>query len=215
MNNSETIKNNDSRKILGLVVIIATLMITTTGATYAWLTFTGANNATTVTGTVASTGSMTLTITEAPLKSGNTGKMVPQLDDYVGTAMNGTNKCVDGNNNIVCKVYTIHVEASGDAEIPSTGQITFSNIATVPNLKWSLASSATSISSNSKTTASTTAATFATPTFTASNRSADYYLVIWISEINAAQNDSGTWNATISFESAGGGHITSTITSAS
>ena len=60
------VKNNDSKKIFGLIVIIATLMITTTSATYAWLAF-SASNATTVTGTVADSG-LTLTVTESALK---------------------------------------------------------------------------------------------------------------------------------------------------
>ena len=57
------------------------------------------------------------------------------------------------------------------------------------------------------------AASFATPTFTAANKTFTYYMVIWINETNAVQNDSGTWRATIAFNTTNGTGITSTITS--
>ncbi len=206
------VKNNDSKKIFGLIVIIATLMITTTSATYAWLAF-SASNATTVTGTVADSG-LTLTVTESALKTPNTGKMVPQLEGALGTAINSTNKCVDGNGNIICKVYTITATSGSDGTIPATASIQFTHaVANTPNLKWKLIQSASQIGTvGTATTASASKATFASPTFSSTNKTITYYMVVWINEINALQNDSGTWTATIAFDTANGG-ITSTIRS--
>ena len=96
MNNTQVRKNdNDSKKIVTMLVLVFTLMFCTTGATYAYLAFSATNNV--ATGNVAAAG-LTLTVTEATLKSGNTGVMVPQKEGALGTAMNSTNKCVDGNN---------------------------------------------------------------------------------------------------------------------
>lgn len=209
MNNTyEKRKDNDSKKIVTMLILVFTLMFCTTGATYAYLAFSATNNV--ATGTVAVSG-LTLTVTEAALKSGNTSVMVPQLESALGTAMNGTNKCVDGNNNIVCKVYTITVSTSSTATTPTTGTIAFTNPST--NLKWKLVSNATTVGTvGTAKAASTSAASFATPTFTASAKTFTYYIVIWINETGAVQNDSGSWRATIAFNNVNGG-ITSTIKS--
>lgn len=200
--------DNDSKKILTMLVLVFTLMICTTGATYAYLAFSATNNV--ATGTVAQSG-LTLSVAQATMKSGNTGVMVPQLESALGTAMNSTNKCVDGNNNIVCKVYTITVSTSSTATTPTTGTISFTNPST--NLKWKLVSNATTVGSvGTKAAATTNATTFATPTFSSANKTFTYYIVIWIDETNAVQTDSGTWTATIAFNSSNGG-ITSTIRS--
>jgi len=210
MNNTQVKRNdNDTKKIVTMLVLVFTLMFCTTGATYAYLAFTASNNV--ATGTVAAAG-LTLTVTEASLKSGNTGVMVPQLEGTLGTAMNSTNKCVDGNNNIVCKVYTITVSTTSTATTPTTGTIAFTSPST--NLKWKLVSNATTVGSvGTMTSATTSAASFATPTFTAANKTFTYYMVIWINETNAVQTDSGTWRATIAFNTTNGTGITSTITS--
>lgn len=201
-------QERDSKKIIAMIVLIATLMVCTTSATYAYLAFTATNNV--MTGTVAASG-LTLTVTKATQKTSNTGVMVPQLESALGTAMNSTNQCVDGNGNIVCNVYTITVSTTSTATTPTTGTITFTNPSA--NLKWKLVNNATTVGSNGTATkATTSAATFATPTFTAANKSFTYYIVVWINETGAVQTDSGTWRATIAFNNENGG-ITSTIRS--
>lgn len=210
--NGKIRKENDSKKILAMVVMIATLMICTTSATYAYFAFSATNNA--MTGTAAASG-LTLAVTQAALggtSSGtSTGVMVPQKEAALGTAMGTNYKCLDANGNVVCKVYTITVSTSSTAKTPTTGTITFTGATT--NLKWRLASNATTLGTTGTTkVASSTAATFATPTFSASTQSFTYYIVVWINETGASQTDSGTWRATITFNNVNGG-ITSTITS--
>lgn len=205
--------NTDTKKILATFVMIITLMFCTTSATYAYLAFTASNNV--ATGTVATSG-LTLTVAQQTLggtKSGTAGTvMVPQLSSSLGTAMGTDYKCVDANGNIVCKVYKIDVSTNSTATIPTKGTITFTNPTT--NLKWQLASGATTLGSVGAATAATTsAAQFATPTFTSTTKSFTYYIVIWINETNSEQTDSGTWTATIAFNTANGTGITSTITS--
>lgn len=216
MSNNGVNKNNDTRKIITMIAMVCTLMLCTTGATYAYLAFTASNNA--MTGQVAASG-LTLTVTRADLKASNTGVMVPQKATALSTAMNSTNKCVDGNGNIVCMVYTITISTTSTATMPAKGTITFTTPST--NLKWKLVKSTTDGSAptttasevTSATAATTSAVQFVAPTFTSTNKSFTYYMVVWIDETNAVQNDSGSWRATIAFNPATGTGITSTITS--
>lgn len=221
--------NNDSKKILTMVVLILTLMVCTTSATYAYFALTVTNSAT-VKGEAATVG-LTLSVTEAPLKAGNTGAMVPQLVGALGTAMNTTNQCVDGNGNIICKVYTIKITNNSSAAVDVYGTIKFTNPTT--NLKWRRVGSATTIGSGvgvawSPVSASTTevdlttAGTCASPynefanctniDLAKSGGSTTYYIIVWINETGSSQNDSGTWSATINFNGAKGTGVTSTIT---
>lgn len=209
---------NDSKKIIATLVMVFTLMFCTTSATYAYLAFSATNNA--MTGQIAASG-LTLTVTPQTLggtKSGTVGTvMVPQLETALGKAMGTDYKCVDNKGNIVCKVYKITVSTTSTATTPTTGTISFAGIAKMPNLKWRLATDATTLGSTGTTTAATTsAAQFAEPEFSATNQSFTYYIVVWINAATdasgkeIAQTDSGTWRATIAFNNVNGG-ITSTI----
>lgn len=218
MYNSETINNdNDSKKILAMIVMIATLMVCTTSATYAWFAIAPVSN-NTVTGTAASAG-LTLTVTKSAPTS-TPGPMVPQLSSSLATAMNSTNKCIDGNGNTVCQVYTITVNNTSSAAVEVNGTITFSGSTSMPNLKWYKATNATTLgatldnTTNIGTAANTASAqTLASAVdLAATSGSATYYVVVWIREINSAQEDTGTFRATIEFTSSNGTGITSTIT---
>ena len=223
-------KSVEGKKILTLLLLVGTLMIATTGATYAYFALT-ATNAGTVTGTAA-THTLTLTVTEAALKSGNSGVMVPQLDGApLASAMNSTNKCVDANTNIVCKVYTITVTNTSTAKVTVNGTIEFTT--TTANLKWKRVTSTTAAGSSTtgsfttkdatSTRTDLTSGAACTPSASSAgctsvalnktNGSATYYIIVWIDEKNAEQADTGTWVATITFEGTDGRGITSTIRS--
>lgn len=226
---NEIEKNNDSKKILTLIILIVTLMVCTTSATYAYFALSATNNV--ATGTAA-TASLTLTVTQAALKSNtNTGVMVPQKESALGTAMNSTNKCLDANSNIICKVYTIVIKNNSTAAVKVKGTIQFSGNGSMPNLKWRRASNTTSLGSlvsvavgNNTTTlwdipagtacsvsngvdSGCTAVSLA-----ANGGSSTYYIVVWINETGASQADTGTWRGTIKFEGQNGTGVTSTIT---
>lgn len=216
MNNTQVRKNdNDSKKIVTMLVLVFTLMFCTTGATYAYLAFSATNNV--ATGNVAAAG-LTLTVAEQTLGGTDSGTktnvMVPQNSEnnLLNTVMGNSWKCVDDYGNTVCKVYKINVSTTSTATTPTIGTIAFTTPTT--NLYWRLASGATSLGSvGTNTKATTSAAQFATPTFTASTKSFEYYIVIWIEETGSEQNDSGSWRATIAFNTTNGTGITSTITS--
>lgn len=243
MSNIEQPKTeNDSRKIFTTLVLVLTLMICTTSATYAYFALSATNNE--ATGTAA-TASLTLTVTEAALKTTtNSGVMVPQKEAYLGAAMNGTNKCIDGNVNIICKVYTITVTNTSTAAVVVNGTIQFSVTGTnaeMSNLKWKRTTNATTLGSNTSVAVGKIDTKSDTPTISdtssifdldagtvctvssgsgctkiplaKTNGSKTYYIVIWINDPGTAQYDSGTWRATIKFEGENGTGVTSTITS--
>ena len=226
MNESNNKRSNgDSKKITITLVLILTLMVTTTGGTYAFFSLNASNN-NVVTGTAAS-ANLSLNVSQATLGGTNSGStktnvMVPQLEAYLGTAMGSTTnkdyKCVDSNGNTVCKVYTITITNSSSAAVKVDGYITFANT-TMPHLKWRKTTNATTLGSNSSAAATTNAGkqSLASSVSLAKNgttgNSQTYYIVVWIDEINESQTDSGTFTATIEFEGADGRGITSTIRS--
>ena len=222
-------------KVFVLIVAIATLVISITGATYAFFALSVSNN-NTITGNTATT-SLTLSVVEQELKTPNTGVMVPQLSSAIGTAMNTTNKCVDTNGNIVCKVYKITVTNGSTAAATINGTIKFTSFAT-SNLRWRRAASATTLSADTTGSYAASAVSVTidaetdlisggacvpsagTATCTdvtiAAGGHEDYYIVVWLFETGSEQQatDSGKkFDATVKFEGADGRGITSTITS--
>lgn len=251
---NENVKNNDSKKILTLVVLIATIMITTTGATYAYFAI-SATATTQLTGTAASGGIALQLGNNSNTISGNpslikpatayaSSPMIPQLGYTTSNILQKavTANCIDGNTNVVCRVYTFTVRNNSTATVKVKGRIYFNNIASLPNLRWALMTNATTVALTGTTTAgnvrtplassactATTATTNANCWFetetslspsggatisaAASGSYKQYWLVTWINETGAAQTDTGTWTATIEFTSSNGTGITSTITS--
>ena len=236
MNNNNQ-NNNDSKKITSLLILIATLMIVTTGSTYAYFAI-SASNDNTITGTAASVDlnlAVSRVTPDSTKWSSSTQVMVPQLNTALSSAMNATNKCVDGNSNVVCEVFEITITNNSTSSLRLRGALFFTYTgtdATYSNLYWRQTTNANTMGSNtifkastSETTNSSTAnsenATLVadlllTPASTA-NASQTYYVVVWIEETNTTQNaiDRGTWTATVSFKDKvnPGKGVTSTITS--
>ena len=227
-------KDNDTKKISFVVIAILALMVTTTSSTYAFLSL-NANATNNITGTAATAslvfgttcGSNGAPSLIAPATSTyQNSPMVPQYaynnsKNVLQLAFNGQSgkdKCVDANNNAICRAYTITVKNCSTAGAHLTGKISFTNPTT--NLKWKVMTNATTVAVTSATDTNIKSATTADQVFVADsgliapNGTASYSIIFWIQETGAAQNDSGTWYATIKFDSSAGGGITSTITGA-
>lgn len=215
-------KDNDSKKIFTMLVLIFTLMICTTGATYAFFAISATNN--TATGTAATVGldlkvsRVTPTDTKWNQTTGTvtTKVMVPQLDAGLSTAMNSTNSCVDGNGNVVCQVYKIEIENTSTSAVRLRGAVYFTfSSGTFNNLYWRQTTNANTVGSNTifkYSTAATTNSTAANTanstlvadkllqpaTSTSPNGSggdyAIYYVVVWIREINENQGNEAASN---------------------
>lgn len=213
----EGIKN--SKRLLITSALILLLMISVTGATYAYFAIT-ATNSTTVTGTAATVG-LKLDVTEAALGGTNSGTktnvMVPQLASALGTAIGNNYKCVDGNGNTVCKVYTITLTNQSDAGVIVNGRIGFGTYNSsndtfsgyTGNVKWRRIASTTALdasttgafaaagqqATNSWHDLTSDGACVPSPTATtctdvpiAARGSITYYIAVWIDEIRAEQN---------------------------
>ena len=233
----------DSKKIFVMLVLVLSLVVVTSGATYAYfaISATAANN---ITGTAANVG-LNLTVTPATLGGSDSGTtqtnvMVPQYDTAIGTAIGNDFKCIDGAGNTVCKVYTITITNSGGATVDLTGTITFASntngVALSQNLKWrrlggtttlsatttqSYAQAGVSASTSPKDLIAGTACTVATGSGCASfslnpGASENFYIVVWISETDNNQysaDGARSFVATIDFNASNGKGVTSTITS--
>ena len=238
-NGSEPKKNNDSKKITALIILIATIVVSTTGATYAYFAFSASLN-NTLTGTAAQASiafksactdnDPTAPSLIAPTNATYTGKpMVPQKAINGSTNVlqkafagaSGKDKCVDGNSNVICRAYTFKIANCSSATAVLKGRIKFTWAAnsSFSNLKWKLMDSATSVtaaSGNAGTAATTSFQNFSTNISLAQNATKQYWLIIWIEETGAVQNstDYGTWYGTLEFvNNVDGSGITSTIAS--
>lgn len=238
IDNRSVNKDNDTRKIFTVMVLIFTLMICTTGATYAFFALTASNN--TATGTLAN-ASLTLTVTQATAGGEDSGStktnvMVPQKEAALGTAMGSASKkdykCVDGNGNTVCKVYTVTVTNGSSAAVRVVGYIQFSGNSSMDNLRMRRVTNVTTLGSYTtasvgKTTSlwdlvattgsACTVGTASSPgtcqvETIAAGANKTYYFVVWINETGVSQADAGTWRGTITFQGENGTGITSTIT---
>lgn len=217
-------QSKDSKKITTIIVLILTLAFCTTGATYAFFALSKSDN-TTITGTAA-TSTLELTVAQNFPTKTNTGVMVPQRESALGTAMGSTYGCVDGNSNVVCRVYTITIKNTSTAKVVVNGTITFAGSTGMPNLKWRKTTNTTTLGSSTAVSANNTTAwdinagtactvstgNGCTNVSLAKNATATYTIVVWINETGSAQTDTGTYTATVKFEGKGGKGVTSTIT---
>lgn len=221
-NNSQTVnKDNDSKKIFTMLIMVFTLMICTTSATYAYFALNATNNV--ISGTAA-TANLTLAVSKIQPTATGSGALVPQYSYYgsTNTLKNAIDVgCVDTNNNLICQVYTIVLTNSSTSNIKVDGSFTLT-AANMTNLKWYTIASGTGTAPTTTYTYPTTTTQYGNlkdvttlGTNISINSGASYYYVVavWIEETGEAQTDSGTFNGVISFNSSGGGGVTSTITS--
>lgn len=200
-------KDNTNKGLLFSIVGVLTLVVAIAGATYAFFSAT-ANNAGTIEGTAA-TAELALDVLQ---EAGGTGKLIPQL----GTAINSAaaTNCVDGNTNTICQIYSLKVTNNSTATVSLNGSIAFAGIENMSNLKFTTSEAKASGYSTTGTVAATSATIMPNSSFSlAPTDSKTIYLIVWIEETGSAQNDSGTFNATVTFNSSDGKGITSTITS--
>ena len=201
-------RGKEVKKSFYTLFLIILVMITVTGGTYAYLAFTASDD-NTIVGTTAVAG---LDLKVERILPSNVGVMVPQLEEYLGSAISTTYSCIDGNGNTVCQVYKATITNTSTATIQVNGTIRFSGISNMPNLKWKRITDEITIGEYNTSTATTSDVVFESDRVLEKNASDSYYFVIWIDETGTAQTDSGTFNVTIEFNPANGNGLTSTIT---
>ena len=213
-------ENHNGKGIFYGVIGVATLVVAIIGATFAYFSAT-AENTTTIQGEAATAGlnlAVTKVSTDAaagliPLDDTNTGKAL------AGDAESGSKMCVDKNGNTVCQVYEITVSNTGSAAAVVNGTVAITG-ETFQNLKWQVleGTSREALSVAGTPTYNPIATTSLVQGLTltgadASTPSATYYIMVWISNLDASQNttDVGSFNGTVTFNSADGTGISATF----
>ena len=202
---------NNGKGIFYGVIGVATLIVAIIGATFAYFTA-SATNDTTIQGNAASVG---LNLTVEKVSDGDKG-LVPQLETTLSSAMKGVDaaansgddSCVDANGNTVCQVYKITVQNTGSAEAKLNGTLTLEK-GTVTNLKWTTVQTWDSNPTPDETKEGNDLATGVT---LSGSDTKEYYVVVWIEEKDAPQEDTGTFTGSVAFNAADGSGVTSTFT---
>ena len=199
---------NEKKKKYAIVITFLVLMICITGGTYAYFALTASNNS--VTGSVGG-ASLNLTVTKVyPTSEHNSKNMIPQLESTLDEAISLEHKCVDGNGNVICQVYSATVTNVGSTTSVLNGTISFTGIENMPNLKWMRINDSNTLGTYSSSIASTDKVLFESERSFGANTSNTYYFVFWIDETGEVQTDNGTFRANIEFDSSTGG-LTSTV----
>ena len=149
-------KNQDSKKIITLIVLIATLMVCETGATFAYFAIgTSANNA--IQGTVAS-GNLAFQLNNSATTTSGIPSLVKPASTYANSPMIPqyayfssknvlqsavTANCIDANSNVVCRIYTFTIRNNATATVKVNGRIYFTGAST--NLRWALMTNASTV----------------------------------------------------------------------
>ncbi len=187
--------------------MISVYFISVTGSTYAYFAL-SASSENKISGTIA-TANLTLTVTK--VLPNNNNPLVPQLESALKSAISSNYKCVDGNGNNVCQIYKIVIKNTSTASVDISGYIHFSGVTNLPNLKWRLLDSESTLGVHNSYSATGIDNLFADRINLSSNQTNTYYMAIWINETGAAQSDTGAFGGTISFKSSNGTGVTSTI----
>ena len=201
-------KVNEKKKRYAIVITFLVLMICITGGTYAYFALTASNNS--VTGSVGG-ASLNLTVSKVyPTSEHDSKNMIPQLESTLDEAISLEHKCVDGNGNVICQVYSATVTNVGSTSSVLNGTISFTGIENMPNLKWMRINDSNTLGTYTSSIASTDKALFEEERSFGANTSNTYYFVFWIDETGEVQTDNGTFRANIEFDSSTGG-LTSTV----
>ena len=187
----QNILKRSSRKLIIFEIVCVALIIGLIGYTYSFFNVTATNDSV-IYGEAASVN-LSLEV-EKIAPSTNKG-LVPQLDDYITSAVIGRNgSCVDDNNNNVCQVYKITVTNSGSAvHVNGTLKLDAKNN---PNLKWAIISGTTNPTLVSNVNPYSYVKLIENELYN-SNESKDYYIVLWISETGTTQTDQGGFTGVV------------------
>ena len=186
-------KENGIIVLVGLICVLIVLFFI--NYTYSFFAVEKTNDSV-ITGEVES---MKLSVTVTRVAPTDNSKLIPQLDEYVEYAVKGrSSNCKDDNGNTVCHVYKVTLKNEGSSSSVISGNLALDNKEN-PNLKWARISGLTNTSViGGKKSASAT--TFVTSEEYDAGETKEYYIVVWISESNLMQVDTGSYTGTITFK---------------
>ena len=201
-------ENQNKRKKSTKYLLIGTLVLflSILGASMAYYL---ARVSGTLSGRAAGTG-LDLTITS--LSTSANGDLIP-LDNDIETLttaalgygnettnFDATKSCIDINGYTVCQVYKITLKNNGSAPVTVNGGVELTG-ANTPNIDCAKMASSTSVTSNTSCKGTNT---LANEEVINGGSSVDYYVMVYINNLDEPQYDKGVFNGTVTFTSTQG-----------
>jgi len=203
-------RKSGNAPLIYAIVGVAVLIVAVAGSTVAFFSASGtATNK--IVGTAASVG-LEITLTDETANAD--GNLIPIDESNLSNGAAGyqnKGKCIDKNDNTVCKIYKVTVKNTSTAVAILSGTVNISaDTAGDPNskftnLKWN---KMTDISTPGSSYPVSTTALTTNESFTA-NETKDYYIMVYINNLNSNQSpdDTGKFIGTVTFNSASGSEV--------
>ena len=202
------VKKLDKKKmymIFGIVILI----IAIAGSAYAYYSATASA---TISGTA---GGGNLTINVEKLSTSATGSLVPMDNDTTtlnkailgegntSGSFDNTKACIDKNGYTACQIYKITISNNSKVSINLNGGVSLSGDET-PNIECAVMDNTNSLSSN---TTCKSSKSLANKYSLGANTTHDYYIIVYIKNINGLQTDTGNFTGTVTFISSDGAEV--------
>lgn len=213
-------QKNDTNKsgLIYAIVGVAVLIVAVAGSAYAYYSATAADTST-VKGTAGGGAAPTLTVKKESNASGNLvpiDKTVETLtkgakgwnttSKAVNTAWNAAQSCTDKNGNTVCQVYSVTVKNNSNTSVIYDISLTALSGAKTPNLD--AVKMASNISVTSVTSIKGVNKGICTTTSVAGGgTSTACYFMVFITNLNSAQTDSGAFTGTVTAVGSNGAEV--------
>ena len=202
------VKKLDKKKMY-MIFGIVMLIIAIAGSAYAYYS---ASASATISGTA---GGGNLTINVEKLSTSATGSLVP-MDNDVTTlnkailgegntsgSFDNTKACIDKNGYTACQIYKITISNNSKVSINLNGGVSLRGDNT-PNIECAVMDNTNSLSSN---TTCKSSKSLANKYSLGANTTHDYYIIVYIKNINGLQTDTGNFTGTITFISSDGSEV--------
>lgn len=212
-------KNNTNKSgLIYAIVGVAVLIVAVAGSAYAYYSAT-ATDTSTVKGTAGGGAAPTLTVKKESNASGNLvpiDKTVETLtkgakgwntaSNAVNTAWNAAQSCTDKNGNTVCQVYSVTVKNNSNTSVIYDISLTALSGAKTPNLD------AVKMASNISVTSVTSIkgvnkGICTTASVAGGGTSTACYFMVFITNLNSAQTDSGSFTGTVTAVGSNGAEV--------
>lgn len=212
-------KNNTNKSgLIYAIVGVAVLIVAVAGSAYAYYSAT-ATDTSTVKGTAGGGAAPTLTVKKESNASGN---LVPidktaetltkgakgwnTTSNAVNTAWNAAQSCTDKNGNTVCQVYSVTVKNNSNTSVIYDISLTALSGAKTPNLD------AVKMASNISVTSVTSIkgvnkGICTTASVAGGSTSTACYFMVFITNLNSAQTDSGAFTGTVTAVGSNGAEV--------
>ena len=212
-------KNNTNKSgLIYAIVGVAVLIVAVAGSAYAYYSAT-ATDTSTVKGTAGGGAAPTLTVKKESNASGN---LVPidktaetltkgakgwnTTSNAVNTSWNAAQSCTDKNGNTVCQVYSVTVKNNSNTSVIYDISLTALSGAKTQNLD------AVKMASNISVTSETSIkgvnkGICTTASVAGGSTSTACYFMVFITNLNSAQTDSGAFTGTVTAVGSNGAEV--------